>query len=190
MFFSASRLKEFEKALRKKEEDPIEKCKKQLHLLIQDKLRDLNAAGISFETIRSTRWRVNYFLEKEGPATNKQLRSIFAAALYLKQQSEQTRYGKTMGKKVGERRLKEIFNVTRKTIRKWKKILEDSSMRFRALIHTIEGSTESTIVEIPDEVESLIVIEKPRAATRTSQPTLTLRFWTSCACTRRSPEGP
>ncbi len=165
-----------------------------MHLLIQDKLRDLNAAGISFETIRSTRWRVNYFLEKEGPATNKQLRSIFAAALYLEQQSEQTRYGKTMGKKVGERRLKEIFNVTRKTIRKWKKILQDSlfsrNLSSKVFIHATEGSKESTIVEIPDEVESPLVIEKPRAATRKSQPTLTLRFWTSCACTRRSPEGP
>lgn len=48
---SASRYKEFEKALRKRERDPVEKYKKRLNLLIDEKNEEMKVAGISYETV-------------------------------------------------------------------------------------------------------------------------------------------
>jgi len=140
----ASRLREFAKALRKREKPPLEKCKKQLSLLIYERSQEMKAAGISYETIGNARWKTQSFLKNEGPLTNKQLRSIFPAALYLVQNSDLICHGKVLGKKVTERELERIFDVTRKTIRKWKRILQ-----------------KHAIVEFPGEAEPATRLEKP-----------------------------
>jgi len=119
----ASKYQEFEKRLRKKEKSPIEKCKKQLRLLIYDENQEMKTAGLSYKTIGSARRKVYSFLESEGPLTNKQLKSIFPAALLLVQNSDPINFGRILGKKVTERQLEGIFGVTRKTIRKWRKRL-------------------------------------------------------------------
>ena len=166
--YSAARYEEFAEALRKKEKarEPIEKCKKQLGFLISNKTREMNDAGISFETIKIVREEVQGFLEREDPVTEKQLNSLFAAALYLIQKSDQIYYRKSLGKKVTEHQLEKIFGVTRKTIRKWKGILQKHSLfsrNFRLLVltHQVDGQTKEATVEIPEEVESLTKLEKP-----------------------------
>jgi transcription elongation factor Elf1 len=119
--YSARRAKEFEKSLRKKEKDAVEKCKKRLNLLVHKKIREMNAAGISTETINSARRKVVDYLEGK-PVTHKQLTSLLAAAIY--EASHEDLIGvsgfKRIGEKVSHRQLEKIFGVTRKTIRKWR----------------------------------------------------------------------
>ena len=122
----AARCQKYAKALRKKEKEhaPIGKCMKELNSLITDKASEMNKAGVNPETIKLLRWEVRGFLEREGPVTQKQLIAISAAALSLIQKSDQIYYKKSLGKKVTDCKLEKIFNVTRKTIRKWRKILQ------------------------------------------------------------------
>ena len=109
----ASKYREFEKALRKRENDPIEKSKKQLDYLIYSISQELSAAGIDRKVINRANCKVCLFIERKGPQTNKKLRSLFPAALLS-----------IPGHRVTERQLEKILGVTRKTIRKWKQILQ------------------------------------------------------------------
>jgi len=120
----ASRLKEFERSLRKKERDPSEKCKKQLQRLLNEKTREMNVAGISTETINSARRKAVDYLEGK-PVTRRQLISLLVAAIYEASHEELIGVGgfKRVGEKVSERQLEKIFEVTRKTMRKWRKRL-------------------------------------------------------------------
>jgi hypothetical protein len=128
--YSASKYQEFAKTLRARERErrPIEKCKKQLNSLINSKTREMNDTGISSETIKILREEVEGLLEMKGPVTRKQLSSILAATLSLIQKSDQIYYRKTLGKKVTDQQLEKIFDVTRKTIRKWRRILHEKSL--------------------------------------------------------------
>ena len=110
----ASKCREFKEELRKRENDPIEKCKNQLHYLIKSKRQEILAAGINNETIRIATLKAQSFIEQKGPLTSKKLSCLFAAALLI-----------TPGNKLTERQLEKIFGVTRKTIRKWKEILRN-----------------------------------------------------------------
>jgi hypothetical protein len=120
----ASRLAEFRKSLRKREKDPIEKCKEQLQRFIVEKTGEMNAAGISTETINSSRRKVADYL-KGKPVTHRQLTSLLAAAIYEASHEELVGVGsfRRVGEKISERQLEKIFGVTRKTIRKWRKRL-------------------------------------------------------------------
>ena len=84
-----------------------------MNLLVQKKIQELNVIGISFETIRRAKWNVRSFIERKGTFTNKQLRSLFPAALLSLPEN-----------RVTERQLEKIFGITRKTIRKWKELLQ------------------------------------------------------------------
>lgn len=165
--YSAAKYQEFAKALRKKEKEmqPIEKCKQQLYFLINCKTCEMKEAGISSETINIVRWEVRGFLERKGPVTRKQLRSIFAAALSLIQRTDQILYKRFLGKKVADGQLEKIFNVTRKTIRKWRKTLKEKSvfqinLRKRALSRDSDGRRKYKIIDIPSEVEFLKKLDK------------------------------
>lgn len=181
--YSAPRAKEFIKTLRKKERHPIEKCKKQLNLLVHSEIREMNEIGINYEAIRSAGWKVQSFLESEDLLTNKQLRSIFPAALCLVQNSDLIRHGKILGHKVTESQLERIFDVTRKTIRKWKRILQKHSLfsgniKLGIFTRHIEGQPKRTFVEFPKAVESVSRLEnhtKP-SATFVKTPTLVLHW--------------
>lgn len=128
--YSASAVKRFQRKLRKQEQSlaPLRKCIEQFDVLIKNSSLQLNEAGISFETIRFVCLELQNFLKKEGLFTRKQQRSIFAAALSLIQKAEQMIYRRTIKRSVPDYQLEAIFKVTRKTIRKWRKILHDYSL--------------------------------------------------------------
>lgn len=81
--YTSHKIEKLKKSLKQKKKDPVEKCKKQLNNLIHNHIRELNSNSISFDTIRSARWKVESFLEKKGPITRKNLNSIFPAALFI-----------------------------------------------------------------------------------------------------------
>jgi len=164
---TASKYREFAEALRKKENFPVEKCKKQLLFIIQEKKQKMKVAGVSYVTIGRAKSEAQSFIERKGPLTNKKLKSLFPAALLLVQSFDLIRFGKTSGKKVTERQLETMFNVTRKTIRRWKKTLKNNSslcgsIRLEVLIRRMEGQPQNKLVEIPEEIESVTRLEKPR----------------------------
>ena len=114
-FHTAQKYQKFKKVLRKREKDPLEKCKKQLQYLIKSKRQEILVVGINNETIRIAKLKAQSFIERKGPLTSKKLSCLFAAALLI-----------TPGNKLTERQLEKIFGVTRKTIRKWKEILRNT----------------------------------------------------------------
>ena len=124
LIHSASKCKEFAKRLKKKERSPIEKCKKRLNLLIREKQPMLKSIGVGFETIAIARRNAQSFVESEGPYTEKQLKSIFSAEICLAQELL-IRQRKILKKEITERQLKNIFEIDRKTIRKWKRNLKE-----------------------------------------------------------------
>ena len=62
--YSAERAKEIAKAIRKKENDPKEKSKKQFNMLIREKRQELKEIGIDSESIQSAIWEVTFFISK------------------------------------------------------------------------------------------------------------------------------
>ncbi len=153
----ASKYREFEKELRKREKDLVEKCKKQLDYLIYSVLPELSAAGIDPEVINRAKRKVQFFIKwVGGPQTNKKLRSLFPAVLL-----------NIPGNKFTERQLEKIFGVTRKTIRNWKEILQKETQKERPPLKlgvralNTEGQLRRIVVEIPKELESIIRLEKP-----------------------------
>jgi len=98
--------------------------------LIREKLGQMNAAGISIETINSARRKVIDYLEK--PLSHKQLTTLLAAAIYEASREELIGFGgvKPVGEQVSERLLEKIFGVTRKTMRKWRKSLPRRIKKF------------------------------------------------------------
>jgi transcription initiation factor TFIIIB Brf1 subunit/transcription initiation factor TFIIB len=121
---SATKAGEIEKALGEKEKNPVEKCKKQLNLIVRNKRREIEEVGISPETIERARNEVHMLLERRSPLTGRQLSTVFAASLSLMQK---TNHQKSLEKKATGVQLEKIFGVTRKTIRKWRQILQENS---------------------------------------------------------------
>jgi hypothetical protein len=66
-------------------------------------------------------------------------------------------------KRVTERQLEEIFNVTRKTIRKWKRNLQKAytPLKISVLTRQTEGQPKYMTVEVPAKVDSLLKLEEP-----------------------------
>lgn len=102
----------------------LEDRNKRLNSIIQGKLAEMHRAGLSVDTINSARNKVlNYLMNNS--ATSKQLTSLFAAAIYEASHEELAGVGgfRRIGERISERQLEQIFGVTRKTIRKWRKSL-------------------------------------------------------------------
>ncbi|MFC1486932.1 hypothetical protein ACFLRN_04500 [Thermoproteota archaeon] len=147
----ASKYREFKRALRKMEKDPLKKCIKQLHYLINTKRQEILAADISTETIRNAEWKAQFFIKKNGPLTNKKLNCLYSAVLLC-----------ISGNKLTERQLEKIFGVTRKTIRKWKKILPPNfvSLPLGVLVCNAECQPKHTVVKVPIDIKSIVKLEK------------------------------
>lgn len=166
---SASRARELARTFRRKEKAyaPIRKCKKRLDFLIYEKKDQMKEAGISPETISEVCLKIQRFIEENGPVTERKLNTLLATALSLIQKLDQIYYKKYLGKRLADSQLEEIFGVTRKTIRKWRKILQDCSpfsmkIRWDLLTHRIDQMQKSATIKIPEDVESLIRLAKPR----------------------------
>jgi len=97
---------------------------RELDRLIQKKLPTLYATGLSLTTIDFARRTVIDY-SKNHNSSSKSLAKLLAAAIYIKANSTTTNGGlwKHKGEGISERRLEEIFGVSRKTIRKWARLL-------------------------------------------------------------------
>jgi hypothetical protein len=124
LVLSASKDKELVKAIRKRENDPKEKCKKRLHYLATEKKGLLQKAGVSTEAIKETISKVECFINKNGERTDKQLMSLFLAAIYVNKEAT-AKNGNSQPSDLTERTMQETFGIDRKTMRKWKKAFEE-----------------------------------------------------------------
>jgi hypothetical protein len=97
---------------------------RELNHLIQTKLTALYASGLSLATINFARGKSSEYL-KNHDLSPKATAKLLAAAIYAKANSTTTNGGlwKHKGEGITERQLKEIFGASRKTIRKWAKLL-------------------------------------------------------------------
>jgi transcription initiation factor TFIIIB Brf1 subunit/transcription initiation factor TFIIB len=120
--FSASAAEKITKALKDKERDPMELCKKRFQRLIEEKSPKMFEMGMAELTIKIATWKANSYLNINGPITNKQLEHLLSAAIALTQENLADK-GLLRGKKLTERQLAEIFSA-RNTTRKWKALLE------------------------------------------------------------------
>ena len=159
---SASKCMEFGKRLKKKERNPIEKCKKRLILLIREKYPLLKSAGVGSKTIDNAKWKAQCFIERKGHCTEKQLRSIFSAEICLAQEA-MIRQRKILKKEITERQLKTIFEIDRKTIRNWKRKLKEKqgTLKIGIKTHQSDEQSEYSVIEIPKEIKSINRLEKP-----------------------------
>ena len=101
----------------------IETKNKELDRIIQEKLQELNKAGLSLETINYARNKIASYL-KTKKLSSKSLKKVVAATFYVTGNGVTTdgsSLWKHQGEGISERQLEEIFGVTRKTIRKWSK---------------------------------------------------------------------
>jgi hypothetical protein len=94
-----------------------------LDQLIQLKFAKMLQAGLDKEIDSARRKIIRYV--NDNPMTPKQLRAAFAAAIYNVSQENPNRINPFLGQKeqISERDLEKIFGITRKTIRKWRKLL-------------------------------------------------------------------
>jgi excinuclease UvrABC ATPase subunit len=161
--YSASKAKELAKALHKREKDPKEKCRKQFKALIYKKNLTMQYHSIDSESINRATWELTYFIKSKGPFTNKQLESLFSAAVILAQ-DDLLRMGKLKGNKITERQMEEIFNVDRKTTRKWKKTLKENRKPLRLIVYAHKGEEKEADweAEIPKDLKSIKKLENPQ----------------------------
>jgi transcription elongation factor Elf1 len=130
--YSAEDAERIAKILKNAENDPKEKSKRKLDVIIFKIHLKMERYGIANETVSRARWKAYCFIERRGPFTEKQLKSQFSAAVSIVQ-DELTTAEKSNAKNLTQRQMKELFNVDRKTIRKWKKIMkeEGDSLKLR-----------------------------------------------------------
>ena len=124
--YSGSASKKIVKALKEKEKDPKEICRKLFQRIAKEKSGKLLELGADPATIDLATWRVRSYVDLKGPFSEKQLSCLFSAEIALVQ-DELINGGKFTGKKVTERVMQEIFDVDRKTVRKWKVVLKQPS---------------------------------------------------------------
>jgi len=124
--YSSSASKKIVKALKEKEKDPEEICRKLFQRIAKEKGIKLLELGVDPATIDLATWRVERYMDLNGPLSEKQLGCLFPAEIALVQ-VELINGGKFKGKKVTEREMQEIFDVDRKTVRKWKAALKQPS---------------------------------------------------------------
>jgi len=104
----------------------MEICQKHFQRIAKEKSHKMLGVGVGPLTIDAATWIVKIYVNLNGPFTEKQLGYLFSAAISLAQ-DELIKEGKFKGKKITERELAEIFSADRKTIRKWKTVLKQSS---------------------------------------------------------------
>ena len=101
----------------------MEIFRKHFQLIAKEKSSKMLGIGVEPLTIDSAIWNVDNYIKHSSPLTEKQLEYLFSAAIALAQ-DKLIKTKKFEGKKITERKLEEIFNADRKTIRKWKTILK------------------------------------------------------------------
>jgi transcription initiation factor TFIIIB Brf1 subunit/transcription initiation factor TFIIB len=160
--FSAAKYKELAKALKQKEKAPIEQSKKQLYQIAKRVTEPLKKLGIAQSTITNAFSDAQSFIEIKGVITEKQLVSLVAASI-LMAEDIQIRRRDIPKSFATERNISEIFNVDRKTIRKWKTMLEQKMRppKWGVWLYRENGSLQSGVIEIPQDIQGVVKLEKP-----------------------------
>lgn len=96
-----------------------------LNSIIKEKLAEMYRRGLSIETINIARNKALVYLKNNSVTSSKKLLNLWAAAIYEASREELVSIGGAAwrGEKLSERKTEEIFGITRKTIRKWRKLL-------------------------------------------------------------------
>ncbi len=158
----ASKCAKIAKAIRQKEKDPKEKCKKQLRGLLKEKTEYLKLKGITEPTINRAFDQAQSYIEKTGALTEKQLLSLICGSI-IYSEDVQFRRREISNRYATERALAELFSVDRKTIRKWKTLLRNHNRfpKWGLNIYRENGSLESGSIEIPKDIQAVTKLEKP-----------------------------
>jgi hypothetical protein len=159
---SASKRKELIKSIKKTENDPILKCENYLFHLLGEKTPQLKAVGISKQTLDSALMNAQYYVKNEGAQTEKQLRLLICGSISYAEEIDFRRRDITK-RLATERFLAELFNVDRKTIRKWKNVLEkrEKPSIWGVDIFQENGVIESGKFEFPKDIQAVTKLEKP-----------------------------
>ncbi len=123
LVLSASASEKIVKALQKKQKDPVIACQKELERLISERCHTLLEKGISCCILERADILASRFIAHKGPLTSKQVACLFSGAMYLVQDYLSLR-GELDGRMITEIQGEEIFGVSRKTSRKWLKMLK------------------------------------------------------------------
>jgi transcription initiation factor TFIIIB Brf1 subunit/transcription initiation factor TFIIB len=160
--FSAAKYQEMGKALKKKEKDTKIKCNNQLYKLLKEKTEQLEKLGIRKDLIASAFRRTQSYIEKKGVLTEKQLTLLFCGSL-IGVEDAQLRRREINKCNATERNLAELFNVDRKSIRKWKWLLkkEVRPPKWEIWLHQENGLFEFGFIEIPKDIQVALKLEKP-----------------------------
>ena len=163
--YSAQEARELAKEIRKTERAPKYKCKKELDYLICHKIYLLQQNGLSREIIRRSAMKARSYIYSNGPFTKKQVEIIFCAVTLLITENLTT-LDEFNRKRLTERQMERIFDVDRKTMRKWKEILrkQDQNMqpKTRLLIRANFGHETSDLeVEIPQDLVAATKLNNP-----------------------------
>jgi hypothetical protein len=159
---SAARHRELRRELFKKQKNPVEKCKRQLTDLFEKNRWQLMKEGIAHYTITRALGTAQSYITEEGAVTENQVIILFATSIPF---VERIRFRRREIKECNatERIIADIFKVDRKTIRKWKKILEEFRPRpvWSSFTYFRDGSSAYAEADLPDEVESATKLVKP-----------------------------
>jgi hypothetical protein len=104
----------------------MENRNKELDILIKEKLPQLYEVGLSIATINFAKNRVPHHL-KDKKLTRKGAAKLLAGAIYATANDtimEGSSLWKHQGEGITEEKVAEIFGLTRKTVRKWKKVFD------------------------------------------------------------------
>jgi hypothetical protein len=160
---SAARHKELAKELEKKQNSPEQKCLNYVSELFENKTEILLKVRILPNTLNRALGTVRSFIREEGVLTENQTTTLAAASIpfFEEIQFKRREISKCYAT---ERVIAEIFNVDRKTIRKWKKTLKDhrpSPTVWSSFTYFKNGSSSYANAELPTEVESVTKLTKP-----------------------------
>jgi Zn ribbon nucleic-acid-binding protein len=151
------------KTLQKMQNSPYEKCKERLELLINEKNQIMKPMGITEKTVTEAKQQAMSFMARQKSCTEKQLTSLFSAAIMVAQE-KLLRCSEIPKKETTERQLKRVFSIDRKTIRKWKRTLEENlrNVKLGVSVRQNEGSQRRfVVVELPTEIASVIKLNTP-----------------------------
>jgi transcription elongation factor Elf1 len=161
--YSEERAKEIARAIKKIEKNPKKQCEKKFKLLVHEKLYLMQQKGITSKNIERATTEASHFINRKGPFTKKQLESLLTAAILLAQ-DDLIRIGNFKSAKVTERQMENIFDVDRKTMRKWKKTLRENHDPLRLIVYAHIGMDESADrkAEIPQDLRAVRKLENPK----------------------------
>ncbi len=127
LIFSASTSVKLARAFKKQEKDPLALCQKSFERFLEEKSEKLIRLGLDARVVEMAKFRASQFIASKGPFTDKQLEYLLSGAIVLAQ--EEPFLKNKIVNKVSERKISELFNADRVTIRKWKKMIMENSRR-------------------------------------------------------------